>query len=231
MRGKAGRSRKCRSQILCTFTLCSQFDNFRCPRVTIFPTTWRSCYSLPGRSVCRQAATEDNSGGAEWLLHLHLQEQQQQSHRELRLQLSFSFHSRSVFATFAFYSTTNTFSQHRFLSRTSWQRRQIKPKKRTRLFFLPLLSWRKKKTWLFLSQVSPGRHPTHSCSSPEEARNAIRASMFHWGKWKKRMGANSSSKRPVFDEKEDGEWWKSVKKPPANTSWLMCSSPLVKIDY
>nr|XP_019944297.1 PREDICTED: serine/threonine-protein kinase 32C [Paralichthys olivaceus] len=27
--------------------------------------------------------------------------------------------------------------------------------------------------------------------------------MFHWGKWKKRMGANSSSKRPVFDEKED----------------------------
>ncbi|XP_028651157.1 serine/threonine-protein kinase 32C isoform X2 [Erpetoichthys calabaricus] len=29
------------------------------------------------------------------------------------------------------------------------------------------------------------------------------ASMFHWGKWKKRMGANSSSKRPVFDEKED----------------------------
>lgn len=30
--------------------------------------------------------------------------------------------------------------------------------------------------------------------------------MFHWGKWKKRMGANSSSKRPVFDEKEDGEW-------------------------
>ncbi|KAA8584056.1 hypothetical protein FQN60_015264 [Etheostoma spectabile] len=28
--------------------------------------------------------------------------------------------------------------------------------------------------------------------------------MFHWGKWKKRMGANSSSKRPVFDEKEDG---------------------------
>lgn len=30
--------------------------------------------------------------------------------------------------------------------------------------------------------------------------------MFHWGKWKKRMGANSSSKRPVFDEKEDGEF-------------------------
>lgn len=29
--------------------------------------------------------------------------------------------------------------------------------------------------------------------------------MFHWGKWKKRMGANSSSKRPVFDEKEDGK--------------------------
>eukprot|EP00063_Salmo_salar_P034795 XP_014009630.1 PREDICTED: serine/threonine-protein kinase 32C-like isoform X3 [Salmo salar] len=27
--------------------------------------------------------------------------------------------------------------------------------------------------------------------------------MFHWGKWKKRMGANSSSKRPVYDEKED----------------------------
>ncbi|KAK1166629.1 serine/threonine-protein kinase 32C-like [Acipenser oxyrinchus oxyrinchus] len=27
--------------------------------------------------------------------------------------------------------------------------------------------------------------------------------MFHWSKWKKRMGANSSSKRPVFDEKED----------------------------
>ncbi|KAH1167662.1 hypothetical protein KIL84_003145, partial [Mauremys mutica] len=28
--------------------------------------------------------------------------------------------------------------------------------------------------------------------------------MFHWGKWKKRMGATtSSSKRPVFDEKED----------------------------
>ncbi|XP_043112041.1 serine/threonine-protein kinase 32C isoform X2 [Puntigrus tetrazona] len=27
--------------------------------------------------------------------------------------------------------------------------------------------------------------------------------MFHWGKWKKRMGANSSSKRPVFDDKED----------------------------
>ncbi|XP_012674478.1 serine/threonine-protein kinase 32C [Clupea harengus] len=27
--------------------------------------------------------------------------------------------------------------------------------------------------------------------------------MFHWGKWKKRMGASSSSKRPVFDEKED----------------------------
>ncbi|KAK3554147.1 hypothetical protein QTP70_019073 [Hemibagrus guttatus] len=27
--------------------------------------------------------------------------------------------------------------------------------------------------------------------------------MFHWAKWKKRMGANSSSKRPVFDEKED----------------------------
>ncbi|XP_061692512.1 serine/threonine-protein kinase 32C-like isoform X2 [Syngnathoides biaculeatus] len=27
--------------------------------------------------------------------------------------------------------------------------------------------------------------------------------MFHWGKWKKRMGANSSSKKPVFDEKED----------------------------
>ncbi|XP_056292086.1 serine/threonine-protein kinase 32C-like isoform X2 [Pseudoliparis swirei] len=27
--------------------------------------------------------------------------------------------------------------------------------------------------------------------------------MFHWGKWKKRMGVNSSSKRPVFDEKED----------------------------
>ncbi|KAM9561050.1 serine/threonine-protein kinase 32C [Salvelinus alpinus] len=26
--------------------------------------------------------------------------------------------------------------------------------------------------------------------------------MFHWGKWKKRMGANSS-KRPVYDEKED----------------------------
>ncbi|KAL1263728.1 hypothetical protein QQF64_006467, partial [Cirrhinus molitorella] len=34
-------------------------------------------------------------------------------------------------------------------------------------------------------------------------RNEIRASMFHWGKWKKRMGANSSSKRPVFDDKED----------------------------
>lgn len=32
--------------------------------------------------------------------------------------------------------------------------------------------------------------------------------MFHWSKWKKRMGAStssSSSKRPVFDEKEDGE--------------------------
>ncbi|XP_069467519.1 serine/threonine-protein kinase 32C isoform X1 [Ambystoma mexicanum] len=27
--------------------------------------------------------------------------------------------------------------------------------------------------------------------------------MFHWNKWRKRMGANSSSKRPVFDEKED----------------------------
>ncbi|XP_040419724.1 serine/threonine-protein kinase 32C isoform X3 [Cygnus olor] len=28
--------------------------------------------------------------------------------------------------------------------------------------------------------------------------------MFHWGKWKKRMGASaSSSKRPVFDERED----------------------------
>ncbi|XP_023676043.1 serine/threonine-protein kinase 32C-like [Paramormyrops kingsleyae] len=27
--------------------------------------------------------------------------------------------------------------------------------------------------------------------------------MFHWSKWKKRIGANSSSKRPVFDEKED----------------------------
>lgn len=42
--------------------------------------------------------------------------------------------------------------------------------------------------------------------------------MFHWGKWKKRMGANSSSKRPVFDEKEDGEF---VSSP------LFCpSSPL-----
>ncbi|KAE8590254.1 hypothetical protein XENTR_v10017992 [Xenopus tropicalis] len=27
--------------------------------------------------------------------------------------------------------------------------------------------------------------------------------MFHWNKWRKRMGANTSSKRPVFDEKED----------------------------
>lgn len=51
--------------------------------------------------------------------------------------------------------------------------------------------------------------PALSCSfSFQEARNAIWASMFHWGKWKKRMGANSSSKRPVFDEKEDGKYWK-----------------------
>ncbi|XP_041921991.1 serine/threonine-protein kinase 32C-like isoform X4 [Alosa sapidissima] len=27
--------------------------------------------------------------------------------------------------------------------------------------------------------------------------------MFHWGKWKKRMGASASAKRPVFDDKED----------------------------
>ncbi|KAL2083557.1 hypothetical protein ACEWY4_021330 [Coilia grayii] len=27
--------------------------------------------------------------------------------------------------------------------------------------------------------------------------------MFHWGKWKKRMGSGSSSKRPIFDENED----------------------------
>lgn len=44
------------------------------------------------------------------------------------------------------------------------------------------------------------------CLVPHRARNAIWASMFHWAKWKKRMGANSSSKRPVFDEKEDGEY-------------------------
>lgn len=39
------------------------------------------------------------------------------------------------------------------------------------------------------------------------ARNAISycAQMFHWGKWKKRMGASGPSKRPVFDDKEDGE--------------------------
>uniref|UniRef100_A0A9J7Z3B3 Serine/threonine kinase 32C n=2 Tax=Cyprinus carpio carpio TaxID=630221 RepID=A0A9J7Z3B3_CYPCA len=37
----------------------------------------------------------------------------------------------------------------------------------------------------------------------EGGGNESRASMFHWGKWKKRMGANSSSKRPVFDDKED----------------------------
>lgn len=46
--------------------------------------------------------------------------------------------------------------------------------------------------------------------------------MFHWGKWKKRMGANSSSKRPVFDEKEDGEF---------GTSPLSCpSSPLYAVE-
>lgn len=49
--------------------------------------------------------------------------------------------------------------------------------------------------------------------SLQEARNAIWSSMFHWGKWKKRMGANSSSKRPVFDEKEDGKWGKLPLKP------------------
>uniref|UniRef100_A0A8C3AUD0 Serine/threonine kinase 32C n=1 Tax=Cyclopterus lumpus TaxID=8103 RepID=A0A8C3AUD0_CYCLU len=37
----------------------------------------------------------------------------------------------------------------------------------------------------------------------EATSTTVTASMFHWGKWKKRMGANSSSKRPVFDEKED----------------------------
>lgn len=44
-----------------------------------------------------------------------------------------------------------------------------------------------------------------SISLRRAERNESRASMFHWGKWKKRMGANSSSKRPVFDDKEDGE--------------------------
>ncbi|KAK2519503.1 hypothetical protein Q9233_011929 [Columba guinea] len=35
--------------------------------------------------------------------------------------------------------------------------------------------------------------------------------MFHWGKWKKRMGASaSSSKRPVFDEREDAAAYASL---------------------
>lgn len=49
-----------------------------------------------------------------------------------------------LFYYYFFNPTTNTFSQRRFLSRTSWQRKQIKTKKRTRLFCLAVLSWRKK---------------------------------------------------------------------------------------
>lgn len=63
--------------------------------------------------------------------------------------------------------------------------------------------WRRRR-WL----VAPGpARGSRRAGGERRAGHAIRlAPMFHWGKWKKRMGASaSSSKRPVFDEREDGE--------------------------
>ncbi|RXN21768.1 serine threonine- kinase 32C [Labeo rohita] len=63
-----------------------------------------------------------------------------------------------------------------------------------------------------------------SISFRRAERNEIRASMFHWGKWKKRMGANSSSKRPVFDDKEDGEDLTARHHTAVYSTHNMCSA-------
>uniref|UniRef100_A0A663E8G6 Serine/threonine-protein kinase 32C n=2 Tax=Aquila chrysaetos chrysaetos TaxID=223781 RepID=A0A663E8G6_AQUCH len=59
--------------------------------------------------------------------------------------------------------------------------------------------------WGRRGPARPAAAPLPPPAAARRAGHAIRlAPMFHWGKWKKRMGASaSSSKRPVFDERED----------------------------
>uniref|UniRef100_A0A8C7EFB4 Serine/threonine-protein kinase 32C n=3 Tax=Nothoprocta perdicaria TaxID=30464 RepID=A0A8C7EFB4_NOTPE len=69
-----------------------------------------------------------------------------------------------------------------------------------------LKTWRKGKKRSAAAAAGPGAGPGPGAghARPPAPRRPARLPMFHWGKWKKRMGASASAaKRPVFDERED----------------------------
>lgn len=117
-----------------------------------------------------------------------------------------------------FYPTTNTFSQRRFLCRTSSQRKQIKPKKRTRLFSSSSSSFLKEKNDCFRAKclqegirhtavVLPkrrGMQSEHQCFTGASGRRG-------WEPIVLQRDQCSTRRKMVSGEK-------SVRKPPANTS-------------